>query len=131
MVATDWQSLYPKAPADFVPAGYAISGLFDLTPLLAGRINQDFGSTPTKRARRVAGVLAGRRKAHFRCGGRRRGVDRIPAAEPARRDSWGKAGVATRYEEIAGTNHFSVVDPLTDPRSAMVGRLVELAGAVK
>ena len=33
MVATDWHALYPKAPADLVPAGYAISGVFDLTPL--------------------------------------------------------------------------------------------------
>ena len=31
MVATDWQSIYPKAPADLVPAGYSISGVFDLT----------------------------------------------------------------------------------------------------
>jgi len=41
-------------------------------------------------------------------------------------DAWGKAGVATRYDEIAGTNHFTVLDPLTDPASAMVARLMEL-----
>jgi len=34
MVATDWQSLYPKAPAVLVPTAYSISGLFDLAPLL-------------------------------------------------------------------------------------------------
>ncbi len=39
MVATDWPSLYPKAPADLVPAGYAISGIFDLTPLLHTSMN--------------------------------------------------------------------------------------------
>src|SRR5271163_248542 len=39
MVGTDWQALYPKAPADLVPAGYAISGVFDLTPLLGLPIN--------------------------------------------------------------------------------------------
>ena len=33
MVATDWHSLFPKVPADLVPAGYAISGLFDLAPI--------------------------------------------------------------------------------------------------
>jgi len=32
MVATDWKKLDPKAPLDLVPAGYSISGLFDLTP---------------------------------------------------------------------------------------------------
>lgn len=34
MVATDWASLYSKAPADLVPAGYAISGVFDFAPLV-------------------------------------------------------------------------------------------------
>ena len=34
MVATDWPQLYPKAPADLVPAGYAMSGVFDLGPLV-------------------------------------------------------------------------------------------------
>ena len=34
MLATDWHSLYPKMPQDFVPAAYAVSGIFDLTPLL-------------------------------------------------------------------------------------------------
>ena len=43
-------------------------------------------------------------------------------------DAWGKAGAQTRYGKIAGANHFTVVDPLTDPQGAMVGRLVELAG---
>jgi len=42
-------------------------------------------------------------------------------------EEWAKKGVATRYQEIAGANHFTVCDPLTDPNSAMVGRLAELA----
>ena len=32
-----------------------------------------------------------------------------------------------RYEEIAGANHFTVVDPLGDAESAMTKRVVELA----
>ena len=31
-----------------------------------------------------------------------------------------------RYEVVPGANHFTVLDPLTDPDSAMVKRLVEL-----
>jgi arylformamidase len=42
-------------------------------------------------------------------------------------DVWGRAGVATRYEAIAGANHFTVLDPLSDPNSAMVARLLALA----
>ena len=41
MVATDWQALYPKAPADLVPAAYSISGVFDLMPLLHVSMAQD------------------------------------------------------------------------------------------
>jgi arylformamidase len=41
-------------------------------------------------------------------------------------DVWGKADVVTRYEEIAGADHFTVLDPLTDPSSAMVARLLTL-----
>jgi hypothetical protein len=37
-----------------------------------------------------------------------------------------EAGVATRYEKIAEANHFAVLDPLTDPNSAMVARLLAL-----
>ena len=36
----------------------------------------------------------------------------------------------TRYEEIAGTNHFTVIDPLTDPNSAMTARVAALANSV-
>ncbi len=46
MVATDWATIYPKAPADLVPAGYSVSGLFDLTPLVGITPNQDFHLTP-------------------------------------------------------------------------------------
>ena len=38
MVATDWAGL-DGVPGDLVTAGYAISGLFDLTPLCATSIN--------------------------------------------------------------------------------------------
>ncbi len=41
MVATDWPSLYPKAPVDLVPAGYSVSGIFDLAPVILTSVNQD------------------------------------------------------------------------------------------
>ena len=49
MVATDWQKLWPKVPSDLVPVGYAISGVFDLTPLTKTSMNQDFRLDDTKR----------------------------------------------------------------------------------
>jgi len=41
MAATDWKILAHDAPADLVPAAYAISGVFDLMPLTQISINED------------------------------------------------------------------------------------------
>ena len=41
--------------------------------------------------------------------------------------AWGEDGVETRYKEIDGANHFTVIAPLADPASAMCERLKQLA----
>lgn len=42
-------------------------------------------------------------------------------------DLWAARGVDTRYEALPGLNHFTVLDPLFDKDSALVERIVELA----
>ena len=128
MLATDWRGLYPKTPADLVPAAYSISGLFDLTPLLqvsmASDLHLDGGSArassplfwPPPAAGRAFDAAAGALES-----GEFLRQSRLIA------EAWGKAGVKTRYEEIAGTNHFTVVDGLSDPASPMGARIAELA----
>src|SRR5215469_2286586 len=109
MVATDWPSLYPKAPADLVPVGYAISGVFDLAPLAGISVNQDLkldaasGDLESSEFHRQSRALA---------------------------EAWGQDGAKTRFEAIPGTNHFTVIDPLVDPQSAMTARVTELARAI-
>src|SRR4051812_45427009 len=39
MMATDWRSIDPALPHDLIKAAYAISGLFDLAPLVNTSIN--------------------------------------------------------------------------------------------
>jgi arylformamidase len=130
MVGTDWPSLYPKAPADLAPSGYAISGLYDLTPLLGVSANQDLRLT-AEEARQVSPafwpVPSGRTLDAA--------VGALESSEFRRQSqlivqAW-QGAAKTRYEEIAGTNHFTVCDPLTDPQSAMVARIAELAVQVK
>src|SRR3954471_5358960 len=43
LMATDWRSTDAALPKDFVKAAYAISGLFDLAPLLGTSINLALG----------------------------------------------------------------------------------------
>ena len=117
------------AQEDFVPSAYAISGLFDLTPLVGTSVNAKLGLDEAE-ARRLSPVTwtpqAGKQ------------LDLIVGADESveyHRQSremavrWGEGGVATRYEISPGLNHFTVVAPLADARSAMMARLAALASA--
>lgn len=131
MVATDWASLYPKAPADLVPAGYAISGVFDLAPLVGISVNQDL-KLDAAEARKVSTVnwpLKAGRSFDAVCGALESSEFKQQSHTLAQ--VWGQAGATTRSGEIAGTNHFTVIDALADPHSAMTARVAELARAIK
>jgi len=131
MVATDWPSLYPRAPADLVAAGYAISGLFDLNPLIKTSMNQDL-RLDADGARRLSPQfwpLAAGRVFDAAVGALESNEFRRQSQSIAQ--AWRQAGAQTRYEEVAGMNHFTIVDALADPQSAMVARIAELTRAIK
>ena len=126
MVATDWAAFYPKAPADLVPAGYSISGVFDLAPLLGISLNQDLrlDAASAREASPLFWPLPAGRSFDAVVGGLESSEFKRQSQSLAQ--TWRQNGAATRYEEIAGTNHFTVIDPLADPRSAMTARLAEM-----
>ncbi len=122
-LATDWKEL--GMPRDAVPAACAISGVFDLTPLIGISMNQDL-RLDLLEARRVSPL--------FWNAPRDCTLDVIVGAQESREflrqsreiaEAWAAAGVTTRCEEAPG-NHFTVLDPLADPGSATVKRLAGL-----
>jgi arylformamidase len=122
-LATDWKAY--DMPADAVPTACAISGVFDLTPLVGISMNEDLRLDPLE-ARRVSPL--------FWDAPRGRTLDVIVGTQESREflrqsreiaEAWAKAGVTTRYEAPPG-NHFTVLDPLADPGSAMTKRLAGL-----
>ena len=127
MVATDWKKIAADAPADLVPSGYAISGVFDLTPLIKVSMNEDLrlNDAEAKQVSPLFWKMPPGRVLDTVVGGAESGQFRWQSRVVA--DGWRKGKAETRYEEIAGANHFTVIDPLSDPNSAMVTRLVELA----
>jgi arylformamidase len=127
MVATDWQARYPKAPPDLVPAAYSISGLFDLTPLVGITMAQDL-RLDEEEARRVSPLFwpAPKGRVFDAVAGALESSEFLRQSRTVA-EQWGQAGAQTRYEAIAATNHFTVLDPLADPQSAMVARVTELA----
>jgi arylformamidase len=127
MLATDWKTLDAGAPADLTPAGYAISGIYDLEPLLHLAGNAEFKLDaaearrisplywPVERGRVLDAVVGGKESSEFL------------RHSKAIADGWRAKGVEARYEEVPGLNHFTICDPMEDPNSAMTKRMVELA----
>jgi arylformamidase len=126
MVATPWKKLDASAPADLAPAGYAISGVFDLSPLLHLAGNAEFNLDaaearrlsplywPVMRGLALDAVVGGDESSEFL------------RQSKTIADDWRERGVETRYEVIPGMNHFTVCDAMSDPASAMTKRLVAL-----
>lgn len=131
MVATDWPSLYPKVPADLVPAGYSVSGVFDLTPLIGISVNQDLrlDAATVRDVSPVFWPVKSERIFDAAVGGLESNEFKRQSQMIAR--AWGQSGASTRYEEIPGTNHFTVIDPLADEQSAMTARVAALAEGIK
>ncbi|HEX8662315.1 MAG TPA: alpha/beta hydrolase, partial [Brevundimonas sp.] len=115
-------------------AAVAISGVFDLRPLVATSLNTALdldereaaalspvfwpvpdGSTPGGRI--LDCVVGGEESPEFLR------QSRMMA------DHWAAKGVETRFEALPGLNHFTVLDPLFDADSALVRRIVGLAKA--
>jgi arylformamidase len=131
MLATEWRAFDASLPSDVVIAAYAISGLFDLGPLVDTSINKALGLDQAMA--RAASPLFWRPPA---TGSLDAVVGEAESAEYFRQsrtivDLWRKAGVATRFGKVAGANHFTAIAPLADPDSPMVSRLKELAGRAR
>lgn len=131
LVATDWRALEPAAPDDVVPSGVSVSGLFDLAPLVPTSINNALRLDEA--AARVFSPLdwVPRRGAVLDAW-----VGGAESAEYLRQsravtERWRLHGAETRYCEIAGANHFTVLEPLADPASEISLRLAALARALR
>lgn len=115
-----------------VSAAVAISGVFDLAPLIPTTIN-----TALRLDAREAAALSpihwpvpngstpGGTVLDCVVGGDETGEFLRQSQDMAAR--WGARGVETRFEALPGLNHFTVLNPLTDPDSALVRRIVDLA----
>jgi arylformamidase len=127
LLATDWAA--EGLSADIVGAAYAISGLFDLEPLVGTSVNIALGLDAPE-ARRLSPLRWPAPTG--------RSLDAVAGADESAEylrqsrtiaDIWGAAGVRTRFEALPASNHFTVIAGLADPQSGMTRRLADLAGA--
>ena len=126
LLATDWAAFDASLPKNPVRAAYAISGLFDLLPLVGTSINKALGmdAASAKAASPLFWVAPTNGSLDAVVGGNE-------SAEYFRQsktivEAWGR-GIATRFGTVPDANHFTAIAPLADPNSSMVLRLRELA----
>jgi arylformamidase len=127
MLARSWGG-FAGVPADLVRSGYAISGVFDLSPLIDTSLNEALGLTkgtaraasplfrpPSPKGRRFIAAVGGDESSEFLRQSR----------EIA--ESWSKVGINAACEVIPGANHFTVLEELLRPDSTMLKRIVLMA----
>lgn len=113
-------------------AAVAISGVFDLRPVIDTSINNALGLDAHTAAALSPifwpipnGSTPGGTVLDCLVGG-----DESPEflrQSSMMADHWGNNGVETRYGALPGLNHFTVLEPLLEADSAIVRRVVELA----
>jgi arylformamidase len=127
MLATDWQGR-GSAPADLVRAGYALSGVFEVAPLIHTSINEPL-QLDLATAQAVSPILwpapATGRRFVAAVGGAESAEFQRQSLEIAA--TWAKAGVTAECVVVPGADHFSIVDEMSRPHGAMVHRIAELA----
>lgn len=131
LLATNWSKIASDMPEDFVPAGLSISGLFDLTPLLATSVNRALrlGEEEARRYSPIYWPLSGRPVLDVWVG-ERESTEFLRQSRAVAR-AWEKRGAETAYREIGGANHFTVLDPLNDSGSEISQRLAALGHALR
>ena len=129
MLATDWSKV-DGVPADLVRAGTAISGVFEVEPLVPTSLNEALQLTPeTARAISVRDAVLPRSRVEL--------ITAVGAAESPEfvrqaRDcaaAWSGKGARTHVMEVPGANHFTVMDEMTRQGSALLGAIATQARA--
>ncbi|HEX8471983.1 MAG TPA: alpha/beta hydrolase [Brevundimonas sp.] len=109
----------------------AISGVFDLRPLIETSINTALGLYANEAA--ALSPIFWPAPNGGAPGGTE--LDCIVGAETSEfirqsrdmADVWSAKGADTRFEALDGLNHVTILDPLADPDSGLVKRIVEMA----
>lgn len=108
-------------------AAVAISGVFDVRPLIPTSLNVALGLDEAEAEAMSPIDWAAPKGAALDCvvGGAE-----SPEFIRQSRDMaavWGEQGAETRFEALEGLDHFTVLNPLFDPESALIARIAELA----
>lgn len=129
MLATDWSKI-GDVPDDAVTSAFALSGLFDLTPLVDLDINDDLRLTQEE-ARKVSPIFWPVPRKGLKFVAAVGAEESQPFKDQSRNlaEAWNKAGIETEFLEAPGCNHFSIVDDAATEGAPLFERLVAMIKA--
>jgi len=128
LMATDWSSLALDLPLDLIKSGTAVSGLFELKPMLYLPLNDDLKLDEESAHRNSPVFLEPETDAPLSI------VAGGEESEEFRRQSldftkkWRGRGVRIEYIELAGLNHFTILDRMEDPSAPFTKILLHHMG---
>lgn len=128
LLAVEWEGIEPGFESADLRSGLAISGLFDLEPLIHTAINDALG-LDIESARCNSPILAQPRckvPLLLAVGGDESAEFHRQSRTFAR--VWGGLGVPVRYQALEGLNHFTLVEQLARPESMLLRLLLDLIG---
>ncbi len=129
LVGTDWGMIDKSLPKQIVPAAFAISGLFELEPLVSTSVNKAL-KLGVREARRLSPL-------HWKVNPDTM-LDAVVGGDESYEyhrqseaivEKWAAPRVQTRMEIVEGANHFTVIAPMADPDSRFVTRIREMVAA--
>ena len=121
LLATDWAAR--GLPPGAVHAGCAISGLFDLAPLLATSVNDALGLDAAA-ARRLSPLLLPAPGLPLHAAvGETEGTEYLRQSTSIA-DAWGGT-----WDLLPGANHFTALAPLADPASPLMTTMLRMIHA--
>jgi len=122
LMATDWKAIDPSLPADLVGAALPVSGVFELEPVLPTSLGAALHLTAEEARTLSPRWLPPAAGALYAV------VGGAESDEFLRQTRDFAAAWAGSHEVLPDANHFTVLDPFTDPAHPLVARAAAMAG---
>ena len=125
MMVTDWAQRDVDIPEYLVQAGTAISGVYDLEPIRLSYLNDVLGldEETAKRNSPIYGLATASGTLNFAVGGRE--SDEFRRQQVDLHGRWSVEGLPGKALELPDRDHFSILDGLVDPDSALFRLVLE------
>ncbi|MDJ0957135.1 MAG: alpha/beta hydrolase [Arenicellales bacterium] len=119
LLATPWRELDSSLQDGFIENGVSISGLFELEPIRHTFVNEalKLDQSEIDELSPISLAAPSKGKLDLFVGARESEEFKRQSADFAK--TWSTAEFQTHYEELAGQDHFSIVDEIVNPKSSI------------